>query len=183
MPRGASAGLLAPRVWGALRLRPETFREVAADESAGVQAGILVIVIGVLEATVSAASHHEPTLQAFDVVYAVLAALIGWMVWAGILYGVASGAFDLTCEVRPVQRAVAFAHAPGLVYGLAAIPGAEKVTGLLFLASLVWFALALVATVRGVFDVPLSRASGITAIAMVAHEVLRQALRALGLVG
>jgi hypothetical protein len=172
--------LLLPRVAGALALRPQTYGEVAEDEAAGIQAGLLVVVVGILESSVLAAVHDE-ALDMPSVLYGVLAALIGWIVWSAILFAVAARLFEEPIDFRPLLRAVAFAHAPGLVYGLAALPSLTGWAGLLLVVSLLWFVGALFACVRGAVAVGAGRAAAITASALFAHEVLHQALRLGGL--
>ena len=172
--------LIVPRVAGALALRPATYRDVAADEGAGIQAGLLVVLVGIVEASVQASVHGEP-LASSDVAYCVTAALIGWLVWSGILFAVGARLFEEPVEPKPLSRAVAFAHAPSIVYGVAALPGASHWAGLVLIVSLVWFVGALFACVRGAMNVAPGRAAAITAAALFAHEVLHQALRAGGL--
>jgi hypothetical protein len=168
---------LVPRVLGALALRPLTYQEIAADESAGIQAGLLVVVVGMIEASVLSSVHGEPALETGSILYCVAAALIGWLVWSGILFAVGARLFDEPVEFRPLLRAVAFAHAPGIVYGLAAFPGLTEWAGLILLGSLVWFVAALVACVQGAMAVAPTRALAITGASLLTHEVIHQALR------
>ncbi len=157
---------------GALLLRPATYREVAVDESAGIQAGLLIVIVGVTEGAVRSTA----------LVYSVLAALIGWLVWSAVVSVVAGRLFNHPIAFRVAARAVAFAHAPALVYGLAAVVPSQW-EGLVWGASLLWFAAALVACVEGLLQVALSRALGVTATALVTHEVIHQALFLAGLMG
>ena len=173
--------LLFPRVVGALLLRPRTYREVAEDESAGIQAGLVIVLVGMIEATVLSTAHGEAALESEQIIYSVLAAVIGWLVWSGIVFVVAARLFDYPLHFRPVVRAVAFAHAPGLVYGLAAVTPLSEWRGLVLLGTLVWFAAGLVACVEGLLEVPTSRAAAVAATALVTHEVVHQALRLAGL--
>jgi hypothetical protein len=169
--------LLVTRVAGALALRPQTYRDVAADESAGIQAGLLVVLVGVIEASVSSSTHGEPALDTGTVLYCVAAALIGWLVWSGILLAVGGRLFEQPVEFRPLLRAVAFAHAPGIVYGVAAYPGLTAWAGLILVLSLLWFVAALAACVRGALEFAPSRALAITGASLLTHEVIHQALR------
>ncbi len=168
---------------GALLLRTRIYADVAADAYAGIQAGIVVVIAGVLEATVSAAVHEDPTLDSVRILYSVVAAIMGWFLWSLLLFAVGARAFDHSSEFPPVLRAVAFAHTPVLIYGLAAIPGLQLWTGALFLVSLAWFAAALLTAARAVFAVSGQRALAIVAATMASHEVLHQLLRLFGLMG
>jgi len=172
---------LLPRVAGALLLRPRTYREVGEDESAGIQAGLVIVLVGVIEATVLSTAHGAPALDSEQMIYSVLAALIGWLVWSAIVFAVGARLFGHPLDFRAVARAVAFTHAPALVYGIAAVSPFTEWRGLALIASLLWFAAALVACVEGLLQVTTSRALGITAAALVTHEALHQALRLAGL--
>ena len=61
------------------------------------------------------------------------------------------------------------------------MPGLAILTGTLYLVSLAWFVAALVAAASGALGVPPRRALLVVAIALAAHETLRQGLRLFGL--
>jgi hypothetical protein len=172
--------LLWPRVLGALLLRSSTYRAVAQDEAAALQAGLVVVTTGMLEAVVRASAHGDATVESTAVVYAVLAAMIGWMVWSAVVFAIATRVFTIELEFRSATRAVGFAHSPSLLFGLAALPGVVGWAGLVLVVTLAWFVAALAAAVRGMTDAPLGRAIAITASALLAHEALHQTLRLLG---
>jgi hypothetical protein len=172
--------LLWPRVVGALLLRSATYRAAARDEAASLQAGLVVVTAGVLEAFVRASAHGDPAVESTDVAYAVLAALIGWIVWAVIVHGIATRIFGAELDFRAVSRAVGFAHSPSLVFGVAALPGAVAWAGLILVATLGWFVAALATAVRGLTDATLAETLAITGSALLAHEALHQTLRLLG---
>ena len=177
------SGLLLPRVLGALLLRTRTYAEVSDDANAGIQSGMIVVIAGILEGTVSAAAHGDPAVESTQVLYSVSAALIGWLLWSLLLFAVGARALGHSSEFPRVVRAVALTHAPVLVYGLAAIPGLQLWAGLLLVISLIWFAAALVAAARGVFGVTQVRALIIAGTTLASHEVLHQLFRIFGLVG
>ena len=172
--------LLWPRVLGALSLRVPTYRAVAEDEAASLQAGLIVVTAGVIEAAVGAASHGAATVDSSTIVYAVLAALIGWLLWAAIVFVLATRVFATRLDFRAGSRAVGFAHSPSLAYGLALLPGLLEWDGLVRALTLAWFVAALAAAVRGATDAALGRALVITASALLAHEAMVQALWLLG---
>lgn len=172
--------LLWNRLGGALLLRPERYSEIATDPAAGPQAGILVLCGSALEAASSAALHGEPMLGGGDLLVAELAALIGWALWAAIVYGVGVRVAGYRAEFSAVVRAIGFAHAPSLILAFGLIPGAALLVGTLHVTALVWFALALVAAVRGLFELPHARALLLAGGGMLAHEAIRQGFRFLG---
>jgi len=176
--------LLWPRVLGALLLRVPTYRAVVLDQAASLQAGLVVVTTGVLEAVVRASVHGDATVESTSIVYSVLAALIGWMVWSAIVFVVATRVFTrdfaVDLEFRAVTPVVGFAHSPSLLFGLAALPGVSEWAGLVLVVTLAWFVAALAAAVRGLTDAPLGRTLAITGSALLAHEALHQTLRLLG---
>lgn len=180
MPQRGPSGLLLPRVLGALLLRAETFAEVARDDRAGVQAGLVVLLGGVVEAAVYAAVHGLPAVHSSLIFLWMLAALIGWIFWSILLWLVGVRLFEHAADFTAVARAVAFAHAPTLVYGLGAVAGLTRWEGLIRALSLAWFSGTLLAATRGAFQVPLRRALAILLVAFVgrvAVELAPQGLR------
>ena len=173
--RGPSRPLL-PRVLAALRLRPETFDEVARDPRAGFQAGLLVVIVGVLEASVHSAVHHHSEASVTLVGEGVLAALIGWFLWSAIVWVIGARSYGYDVPFSEVLRGVGFAHAPSLFYGLGVIPGVTRWSGLLYASTLLWFAAAGVAATEGVFRVARKRAAGIFVLALLAQLFLREVL-------
>ena len=172
--------LLLPRVAGALLLRSPTYRAVARDEAASIQAGLVVVTTGVLEAAVRASVHGESAAESTALLYAVIAALIGWLVWVTIVFLIASRVFSVSVDFPSTARAIGFAHAPSLLYGLAALPGLVGWAGLVLVVTLAWFVAALAAAIAGLTDSPPGRTLAITGSALLAHEALHQALRLIG---
>lgn len=181
MIRLAPAALLLPRLIGALSLRARTFAEIGDDPNAGPQAAIVVIVGGFLEATVHAAIHRETAVDSTLVTWSVLAALIGWLLWTGIVWVVAH-LFEHPVGFGVVLRAIAFTHASTLVYGLAAIPALTAWEGLVRALSLLWFGAMLFAATRGVLAVGARRALLVLAVAMLGRLAIELAPQALSLV-
>jgi hypothetical protein len=104
------------RIVRAGSLNPQVFREVSDDPSAGIQATGIVVFTALLAAS--------PQLSAGGAEFgrAVLAALVGWLAWAGVttvigrkLLGGGGSGFGLL-------RALGFAQTPGILLGLAALP-------------------------------------------------------------
>ncbi len=180
MPREGPA-LILPRLGGALVLRPDAYAAVARNTNAGLQCGIVVLVSAIFEAASSAALHGEAMLDAREILPAMIAAPIGWLIWGVIIWLVGVRALGHPAEFAAVMRVVGLAHAPGLILGIALFPGLAILTGTLYLVSLAWFVAALVAAASGALDVPPRRALVVVAIALAAHETLRQGLRLFGL--
>lgn len=167
---------LLPRVLSALRLRRETFDEVARDPRAGFQAGLLVIIVGVLEASVHSAVHHHAEVSFTLAAEGVLAALIGWFLWAAVLWVIGARSYGYDVPFSEAVRGVGFAHAPALFYGFGVIPGVTPWSGLLYASTLLWFAAAAVAATQGIFRVDLRRAGAIFLLALLAMLFLREVI-------
>jgi hypothetical protein len=120
-------------------------------------------------------------LDAREILPAMIAAPIGWLIWGGIVWLVGVRALGHPAEFATVMRAVGLAHAPGLILGFALLPGLAILTGSLYLVSLVWFVAAMVAAASGALAIPFRRAAVVVAVALAAHETLRQGLRLFGL--
>jgi hypothetical protein len=174
------ASLLLPRLIGALSCSASTYRDVARDPYAGLQAGIIVVLAGVIEASVDAAVHGHPQVDALLLATGVVAAVIGWLLWSAILWIAGARMLGHDAEFLMALRGVAFAHATSLPYGLGVIPVLTPWTGLLRVATLLWFVLALYAATRGIFDLDHRQALQVFGVAVVGRilaELLPYAIR------
>jgi hypothetical protein len=105
----------------------------------------------------------------------ILAAVIGWLLWSGILWVVGTRVFGHDAEFGAIARVVALAHATGLLYGAAALPGLTEWEGLVRLTTLLWFLGTLFVATRAVFAVPVRRALLIYLVALACRVVVEQA--------
>jgi len=181
MPVTRRPTLIWSRLGGVLLLRPQRFAEIAADPSAGPQAGILVLAASALEAASGAALHDDPMPGGGELLLAELAALIGWALWSILIHTIGVRFAGYRAELAAVVRAIGFAHAPSLILAIGLVPGAALTVGTLYVIALLWFAAALVAAVRGVFSLPFRPALVLAGGALLAHELVRQAMRFAGL--
>jgi len=178
--RSGPARLLLPRLLGALSCRVATFREVAADPYAGIQSGIIVVIVGMLEAAAHARLHDPPELATIEVMFYVLASLIGCVMWTVILWLTGTRIFGHAVEFGGVLRAVAFAYATSLPFGLAAVPVLVPWNGLLRATTGLWFVFAMYGATRGLFDAAHRRAAAILGVSLAARllvELLPEGLR------
>ena len=172
---------LLPRILGVLLLRPAVYARIGAESGGTPQAAIVVFVVAAFEAGATAAMHGETGLDGARLVIALAAAIVGWGVWTLLVHAVGVRGFSLPADTGAIARVVGWAHAPGLLMGVALVPGAEILAGTLYALSILWFGAALHAALRGLFAVSSARALAILALALVAHEALRQAVRMAGL--
>ncbi|MGD8318914.1 MAG: YIP1 family protein [Gemmatimonadota bacterium] len=110
------AGSLTDRMMGAAFLNVDTFEEVEHDDTATGQAALVVALVAV------AGAIGSSPLGIVGSVKAALAALVGWLVWAGITYLVGDKIFDGTATWGELLRTLGFAQTPGLLLLLGFFP-------------------------------------------------------------
>jgi hypothetical protein len=109
------------RLVGAARLDPAIYEEVEADRTATGQA-LLAVVLSSLAAGVGASGQDAGLLAA---VLAAAGALIGWVMWAAVVWFVGTRVLpepQTQSDVGELLRTTGFAAAPGLVRVLGFIP-------------------------------------------------------------
>ncbi len=140
------------RMIGAAKLDPQVYEEVEHDESATMQA-LLIVVLGAIAAGIGALGGG---IVGFIV--GIVAALIGWAVYAGVAYWVGTNWFKgpLTESTwGELLRTLGFANTPRLLLVLGIIP----VVGLIVsLAVFVWVLIATVIAIRQALDFDTSKA-------------------------
>lgn len=138
---------LINRMLGAARLDVQTYEEVEHDAGAMPQAATVVILSAL------AAGIGSMTQGGFGaLIIGTLAALIGWVLWAGVIYLIGAKVMPDTntdADMGQVMRALAFAQAPGVIRIFGFIP----VLGpLVHLVAAVWMIVAMVIAVRQSLD-------------------------------
>jgi len=143
---------LIDRMIGAAKLDPATYEEVEHDESATTQA-LLIVVLGAIASGIGALGGGVAGL-----VFGVVAALIGWAVYAGVAYWVGTNWFKgpLTESTwGELLRTLGFANTPRLLLVFGFIP----VVGLIVsLVVMVWVLIATVIAIRQALDFDTSKA-------------------------
>jgi hypothetical protein len=107
------------RVVGALRLEPQTFEEVERDPTATSQA-LLVVVLAAVSAGLASI-----TAGAGMLFITLLAALVGWVIWALLTFVIGTKLLpekDTHADLGQLLRVLGFAAAPGLLGVLGIIP-------------------------------------------------------------
>jgi hypothetical protein len=111
-----SQGDLVGRMIGAATLSVDTFEEVEADDTATGQAAVVVAMVAVATAIGTSGQGLGAALLS------PLAALLGWVVWAGVTLFIGTKLFGGTANWGEMLRTLGFASAPGILLLLAAIP-------------------------------------------------------------
>jgi len=107
---------MVDRMVGAAFLNIETYEEVEHDADGTLQAGAVVAMVAV------AGAIGASPLGVLGAGRAAMAALVGWLVWAGITYVVGDKLLGGTATWGELLRTLGFAQAPGLLLVLGIIP-------------------------------------------------------------
>jgi hypothetical protein len=110
------AGGLVDRMVGAAFLSVDTYEEVEADTEATLQAAAVVAMVAV------AGAVGASPLGFLGAGRAAIAALVGWLVWAGVTYLVGDKLLGGTATWGELLRTLGFAQAPGILLVLGIIP-------------------------------------------------------------
>ncbi|MCG6958040.1 MAG: YIP1 family protein [Gemmatimonadetes bacterium] len=112
----SGSGSLVDRMMGAAFLSVDTFEEVEHDETATLQAGLVVVIVAVAGGI---GALHSGLIGSLGVAGS---ALVGWAVWAGITYLVGAKLFHGTATWGELLRTLGFAQAPGILLILGFVP-------------------------------------------------------------
>ena len=104
------------RMMGAARIDPAIYTEVEHDTTATGQAAGLVAIVAVCSAIGSAGGGPMGMFSG------VVAALLGWLLWAGVTYLIGDKLLGGTATWGELLRALGFAQAPGVQISRAAQP-------------------------------------------------------------
>jgi hypothetical protein len=140
-------GSLVDRMIGAAKLQAATYEEVEGDAQATGQAA-LVVALASVAAGISALD--EAGMR--GLVLGTIANLVGWVVWAGIVYVVGTRLLPgprTQSDVGQLLRTIGFSSAPGVLNVVGVIPGVGPIVALIVG---VWMLAAMVIAVRQGLD-------------------------------
>lgn len=134
---------MVERMIGAALLKIDTYEEVEADRTATRQAAAVVAIVAVARAigTVERGSA--------GILAAVVAAVAGWLLWAGITYLIGDKLLGGTATWGELLRTLGFAQTPGVVLLLGFIP---VLGGLLGLLAGIWVLITGIVAIRQALD-------------------------------
>ena len=126
-------------------LKRQLYHEVREDPEAILNAlGIVVLVgiaMGFSSLEVSIGEAADPTNlgnladRAIGMWLIVMTTLVGWVLWAGVIYILGTKFLGGRGDYRLVLRSLGFGYAPGVLLSLELVP---VIGDLLFIASLLW---------------------------------------------
>jgi hypothetical protein len=134
------------RVIGAARLDPAIYEEVEHDRAALWQSLGVVALYGV------AAGAAELGLSFTHLVASMVAAMIGWVIWASLTYVIGTRVLPepaTRADLGQLLRTLGFAAGPGIIMLLAVMP---RIRSVVFVVAQVWMIAAMVIAVRQALD-------------------------------
>jgi hypothetical protein len=154
--------MLVNRMIRAAMLDPRLYEEVEHDRSATSQAMQVVIIVA-LAGGIGGALWKLLTLSPIDAVTGliggILAAVLGWLVWAFVTYIIGAKIFGGTATYGEMLRTLGFAQSPNVLLVFMGVLGAiPLIGGLLRLALLIWVLLAGLIAIRQALDVSTGKA-------------------------
>lgn len=153
------------RMLGAARLDNATYEAVEHDTEAMPQAAG-VVVLAALAAGIGASGQGGFGA----LIVGTVAALIGWVVWAGVIYVIGAKLMPeagTEADMGQVMRTLAFAQAPGLIRVFGFIP---VVGPLIHLVAAIWMIATMVVAVRQSLDYESTgRAIGVVLLGFVVY--------------
>lgn len=156
------------RMIGAARLDVSTYEEVEADETATGQA-IAVVVLSSLAAGIGSFR----VLGLSGLLWATIAALVGWFIWAAVTFFVGTRILpepQTRSDVGELLRTIGFSASPGILRILQIIP---LIGWLISFAASIWMLVAMVVAVRQALDYrSTGRAVGVCLIGFVINLVV-----------
>jgi hypothetical protein len=133
------------RVIGAARLDARVYEDIEADRTATPQA-VAVVVLASLAGGLAVGDG------AGGLVAGTVAGLVGWVVWAGLIYFIGTRWLPeptTRTDLGELLRVIGFATAPGLLRIVGIVP---LLTALVFAVTTVWTLVAVVVAVRQALD-------------------------------
>jgi hypothetical protein len=135
------------RLTGVLKLQAATFEEIEASPSATGQAVAVVIV-----ASVAAGLGAGLLLGPIPLIRETLAALVGWIMWAGVTYLIGARLLPepgTRTDMGELLRVIGFSYAPNLFAFFAIVP---LLGGVVRVVVAFWLLAATVLAVRQALD-------------------------------
>jgi hypothetical protein len=137
---------IVDRMIRAAKLDVNLYEEVEADTGATGQAMVVVIVTSIA-AGIGTSGEGGPGL-----VVGVIAALVGWYIWAFLTYFIGTRFLpgpNTKADIGELLRTTGFSSSPGLIRALGIVPGLGPIA--LFAGSM-WMLVAMIIAVRQALD-------------------------------
>lgn len=152
------------RMLGAAKLDVSIYEEVEADTEATSQAAGVVAIVALASAIGGIGAGATGALGG------LAAAIIGWLLWAGITYLIGDKLLGGTATWGQLLRTLGFAQAPGVLFALAIVP----VLGwFVAIVVAVWLLFTGIVAIRQALDFGTGRALLTALLGLIPYSLLR----------
>lgn len=134
---------IVDRMRGAALLDVDTYEDVEADTTATGQAAVVVGIVAIAQGI------GAINLGARAIIGMMIAAFLGWLIWALITYLIGDKLLGGTATWGELLRTLGFAQSPGVLYVLGIVP---VLGGLVRFAVAVWVLIAGIIALRQALD-------------------------------
>jgi hypothetical protein len=162
-PFRAGSSSIVDRMRGAALLDVATYEEVEHDTTATGQAAV-VVALAAVAAAIGSIFRGGPGL-----IGALVAYLVGWLLWSGITYFVGTRVFNGTATWGELLRTLGFAQAPGLLLAVAFIPLLGWVVRLIVG---IWLLATGLVAIRQALDISTGKAIGTAVLGWLASIIV-----------
>lgn len=159
---------MTDRMMGAARLDVSVYEEVEADGTATGQAAGVVAIVALCSAIGGIGAGAQGVFSG------LIAALVGWGIWAGVTYLIGDKLLGGTATWGELLRTLGFAQAPGVLFALGVIP---LVGGLVSIAVGLWILVTGIVAIRQALDFGTGRAIATAVIGFIPYVILAAVLR------
>lgn len=158
---------IVDRMKGAAMFDVPTYEEVEADHTATGQAAGVVAMAAIASAIGAWGTGGR------GIIGGLIAALVGWLIWAGVTYIIGDKLLGGTATWGELLRTIGFAHAPGVLMVLAIIP---LLGWLVAVVVGLWMLIAGVIAIRQALDFSTGKAIGTALLGWIVLVILRSAV-------
>ena len=155
------------RMTGAAQLHIDIYEEVEADTTATGQAAGVVAIVALCSALGGIAGGAQAVFGG------LIAALLGWLLWAGVTYVIGDKLLGGTATWGELLRTLGFAQAPGVLFVLGAIPLLGSVIAVVVG---IWLLVTGVVAIRQALDFGTGRAIATALLGFIPYVILRAVL-------
>ena len=158
---------MVDRMIGAAQLNIDVYEDVEADSTATGQAAGVVAIAAICSAIGGIGGGAEGVLGG------LIAALVGWLLWAGVTYVIGDKLLGGTATWGELLRTLGFAQAPGVLYVLGVVP---LLGSLATVIVGIWILVTSVVAIRQALDFGTGRAIATALLGFIPYVILRAIL-------
>ncbi|CAN5603982.1 hypothetical protein BH23GEM10_BH23GEM10_07730 [soil metagenome] len=152
------------RMIGAAKLDIDVYEEVEADTDATMQAAGVVAIVALASAIGGIGAG------AAGAIGGLLAAIVGWLLWAGITYLIGDKLLGGTATWGELLRTIGFAQAPGVLMVLAIVPMLGWIVAIVVTF---WMLCTVIVAIRQALDFGTGKAIITALLGLIPYAVLR----------